>query len=420
MILLNTKTLKELLNMSLRLECFLEQKGAEYAPFDPKRAPKLLEKLNLNFNKNQIIIQIIGTNGKGSTGRFLALMFKALGVSVGHFTSPHLLSLCERFWINGESVRESVLERAFEGLDIKILEKASYFEVLTFLAFRVFEKCEVVILEAGLGGEYDSTTTCSTPQLTLFTSIGIDHEEFLGKSIKEIATTKLNAMAKLSVLGLQREKEVISIAEKIAKEKDLELERVEEIPQNILEYVKERNYPHYQAQNLTLAWKALVMAIKKIPTLKRLESKIDFYLNFSLDSFLRTLPLLDLQGRFQSLTPKIFLDVLHNVDGAKALLEYYITFSEDKTILIYNSYFDKNPKAILSLLKPIIERVEIFEVENPRIIKKGALEEILKALEIPYCDFSHLNKESQYLVCGSFSVVAKFLKDFKKKEIKEE
>ncbi|TLD85394.1 bifunctional folylpolyglutamate synthase/dihydrofolate synthase [Helicobacter sp. MIT 11-5569] len=388
-----------------KLEKFLEQKGVEYAPFDPKRAPKLLEQLNLSFNANQIIIQIIGTNGKGSTGRFLALALKALGVNVGHFTSPHLLSLCERFWINGENIAESALEHAFESLDLEILKEASYFEVLTFLAFRVFSACEVVILEAGLGGEYDSTTTCSSPKLTLFTSIGIDHETYLGESIEAIATTKLNAMAKIAVLGIQREKVVISIAQKIVKEKGAHLVQINTIPKEISQFVQAKHYPSYQAQNLALAWQGLLelQQIKKLP-------------NFTLESLLKILPPLDLQGRFQKLLPNVYLDVLHNVDGAKVLLECD-TLNKNKTILIYNSYFDKNPKKILFLLKSKIKRVEIFEVKNPRIIEKSLLEKILEELEIPYCNFCGINQKEQYLVCGSFSVVAKFLKEFQANRI---
>lgn len=384
--------------MGLKLEHFLKQKGAEYAPFDPRRAPTLLKQLNLSFSENQSIIHIIGTNGKGSTGRFLALMLKVLGVKVGHFTSPHLLSLCERFWIDGENVIESVLECAFEDLDIEILHKASYFEVLTFLAFKVFKDCEVVILEAGLGGEYDSTITCCAPQLTLFTSIGMDHEDYLGTSIEEIATTKLNAMAKTAVLGIQRERKIICIAEQIAKKKKAHFVQLHTIPQEISAFIKRKHYPSYQAQNLTLAWQGLLtfQQIKKMP-------------NVTLENLLEILPHLDLQGRFQQFASNIYLDVLHNVDGAKALLEHYNAFSENQTILIYNSYFDKNPKAILSLLKPIIKRVEIFEVQSARVIKKSALQKILEALEIPYCDFCSINPKEQYLVCGSFSVVAKFL-----------
>lgn len=402
--------------MMVKLESFLEKKGVEYAPFDPNRAPKLLNQLKLKFNKSQVVVQIIGTNGKGSTGRFLAFMLKAFGVRVGHFTSPHLLSLCERFWIDGENVPESTLENIFNSLNIEILKKASYFEVLTFLAFRVFKDCEVVILEAGVGGEYDSTTTCCTANLTLFTSIGIDHEEFLGTNLEEIATTKFNAMAKVAVLGIQRESRVAEIAKQIAQKKDAYLVHIEMIPQVITEYIKMHGYPSYQAQNLTLAWQGLIELnnIKKISSLK-LESKLDSLLK----SLLETLPPLDLQGRFQSLTPRIHLDVLHNIDGAKALLEHYNAFSKNKTILIYNSYSDKNIKAILSLLKPMVERVEIFEVKNSRIVKKSILEQILQELSIPYCDFTCLNKESQYLVCGSFSVVAKFLQDFREKIIKE-
>lgn len=384
-------------------EEFLEQKGAEYAPFDPTRAPRLLKELGLSL-EGKIVLQVIGTNGKGSTGRFLALMLKALGMKVGHFTSPHLLHVCERFWINGECVRDSVLEEAFLHLDVEVLKAASYFELLTFLAFRVFQTCDVVILEAGLGGEYDSTTTCSTPMMTLFTSIGIDHQDLLGVKLQDIATTKLNAMAKMAVLGIQREEVVVGIAREIARKKGVNLLEVQAIPQEIFACIKRYNYPSYQAENLALAWKGVSVLLEgNIVKSKAL---------VNLAALLSTL-CLDLQGRFQCLTPQIYLDVAHNVDGAKALLEH----CKQKMVLVYNSYANKNPKAILSVLKPIIERVEIIAVENARMITKDALEKILQDLGIPYCDFTALNRDSHYLVCGSFSVVAQFLKDFKEGRI---
>ena len=77
---------------------FLDKKGQEYAPFEPKRAPEILALLNLTLPKKLKVIHIIGTNGKGSTGRFLALMLYQKGFNVGHFTSPHLLNFNERFW----------------------------------------------------------------------------------------------------------------------------------------------------------------------------------------------------------------------------------------------------------------------------------------------------------------------------------
>ena len=160
---------------------FLDKKGQEYAPFEPKRAPEILALLNLTLPKKLKVIHIIGTNGKGSTGRFLALMLYQKGFNVGHFTSPHLLNFNERFWLNGKNLADEILEEAFLELDFTLLKEASYFEVLTFLAFRVFGDCDYLVLEAGLGGEFDSTTTCFKRDLTLFTHIGIDHPSGAGR-----------------------------------------------------------------------------------------------------------------------------------------------------------------------------------------------------------------------------------------------
>lgn len=387
----------------MQLESFLQSKGLEYAPFDPARATKILSQLNLKSNPKQKIIQIIGTNGKGSTGRFLALMLHSLGISVGHFTSPHLLKIHERFWINGKEVSDSILNDCFLKLDKTKLQEASYFEILTFLAKVVFNACEVVILEAGLGGEYDSTTTCFKRDVTLFSSISYDHQEVLGSGLEEIATTKLNAMQQNAILGFQEHKEVIEIAKKIANQKNINLEILTNIPDTIAKYIKAKKYASYQAQNLSLAYAGLQLV----------ETQIKLP-NFTLESLIANLLEFDLKGRMQKINANIFLDVLHNVNGAKAVFSFLknSSFSENKTILIYNSYKDKNPKEILRLLKPLVKRVEILQVQNLRILEKEMLEKILKELEIPFCDFIKIDPKEKYLVCGSFSVVAEFLRQY--------
>ncbi|CAM2845767.1 bifunctional folylpolyglutamate synthase/dihydrofolate synthase [Helicobacter burdigaliensis] len=374
----------------MELEKFLKKKGLEYAPFDKTRASRIYKQLALKTDFKAI--HILGTNGKGSTGRFLALMLKELGYKVGHFTSPHLLELGERFWLNGKNASKESLQEAFNALYTPILEEASYFEVLTFLAMVYFKDCDYLVLEAGLGGEFDSTSACVTPILSLFTSIGKDHEEFLGESIEEIASTKLRAMGKEAILGIQNDKAIESIAKEIAKQKGANLEILvrEKIEKSVLEYIKSKHYPPYQAENLSLAF----CALKKLGK----------------DFALEKLPPLDLQGRMQKIAPNIYLDVLHNPLGAKKSLEY---FSKEKLIIVYNSYLDKKPKEILGILKPIIKRVEILEVFNSRIIDKRELEDILQELNIPYEYFREIKEGEKYLVCGSFSVVGEFLKRYK-------
>ncbi|MCL9822356.1 Mur ligase family protein [Helicobacter colisuis] len=370
------------------LKKFLEKKGVEYAPFDPKRAPKILETLKIPFLKPKVI-HIVGTNGKGSTGRFLALMLHQQGLDVGHFTSPHLFSIEERFWRNGKNITLETLENAFLEFDLTLLKEASYFEILTFLALKVFGECDYLVLEAGLGGEFDSTTTCVKRDLTLFSAIDIDHQEFLGESLESIAKTKLNAMAKKAILGIQSHFEVIRIAQKIAQEKQIELEilDIQSISPSIKEYCKKHHYARFQEENLALAYSGF--------------KALGFDMN------LKELKALDLQGRAQQIAPNIWVDVLHNPNGARAILK---NFSKEKYILVYNSYLDKNPKEILKILKPIIKRVEIIEISSSRRIPKIQLEDILRGLDLEFTDFCNIKKDEKYLVCGSFCVVAEFLK----------
>lgn len=401
-----------------QLERFLDEKGLEYMPFDPMRAPKIFKQLKIPHSSTQKIIQIIGTNGKGSTGRFLSLMLYKLGIKVGHFSSPHLLCLSERFWKNGANLSREALNEAFLALDSiaeSQLEQASYFEVLTFLAFSVFSDCEVLVLEAGLGGEFDSTTTCVQAELSLFTSIGLDHQEFLGDTLEQIATTKLNAMSKRAILGFQSDKDVdkiVRIAKEIAKEKNTQLKILEEIPFQITQFIKMKNYPNYQAQNLALAYNGLLV-LKEILE-KEQESLHKILKEFSLNSLLESLPPLDLQGRMQRLSSNIYLDVAHNVNAAQVLVKQLKNedFSQNKCVLVYNSYSDKNPRAVLSIFLPIIKRVEILEISNARIMEKAQLEQILQELNIEFKDFKRVNPQENYLVCGSFSVVAEFLTHF--------
>lgn len=376
----------------MRLEDFLEQKGSEYAPFDSKRAPTILQSLPHLLNLRCKIIHIVGTNGKGSVGRFLSLLLRQRGLNVGHFSSPHLLHFNERFWLNGENVPLEVLDRAFLKLNPRILQEASYFEILTFLALEIFRECDYLVCEAGLGGEFDSTTTCTKPILTLFTSISLDHKEFLGDNLEAIARTKLNAMSKRAIVGIQSFSCVVKIAKEIAEGKKTQLYILDskDIIEPIKQFCYKNAYPKYQQENLALAYYA--------------------FEDLGYRGDILNLPRLDLQGRMQQVFSNVWVDVAHNIGGAKAILE---NFSKDKYILVYNSYQDKDPKAILEILKPIIQRVEIFVLNHPRIIPKEDLEQILKILEIPYRDFSLLRKGEKYLVCGSFSVVGEFLRKFR-------
>lgn len=357
---------------------FLEKKGVEYAPFDPTRAPRIYERFKSDFLQSfsPKVIHIVGTNGKGSTGRMIARGLK----NVMHFSSPHLLTLNERFYCNGANVDMQTLQEAHKNLMQKpYMQEASYFEYLTFLCLFLAKDLDFLVLEAGLGGEFDSTNVLKD-KISVFTQIGLDHCEILGESIEQIATTKLNSMGEVAFLGIQNNAEVLPIAQKIAKEREAKLE----IISNLI--TPPFKLPKFLTENLTLALRVLDFLGAKY-NLEHIAS-------------------LDLQGRAQKYSPLITLDVGHNPDGAKAILK---EFEGKKITLVYNAYKQKDVLEVLKILSPIILEVQIIAVDDARVIEREKLEQILQELNLPYRDFEGIGEGVEYLVFGSFSVVRAFL-----------
>lgn len=382
---------------------FLEKKPLYYDKIDYERMPRIYQKIKSALPTPKII-HLIGTNGKGTTGRFLASALLNKGLKVGHYTSPHILKFNERIWLNGADIADEILENTHNKL-LVLLEKSdaerlSYFEYTTLLAMVAFAECEYVVLEAGLGGEYDATAVFPK-ELTLFTPIDFDHTAFLGESIENIATTKLNAMQKTAIIGLQKHSEVYEIALKIASQKDTKLtflkESDESFQTKISAISEAMHLPKYLSDNLALAACAL--------------EKLGF--EFHADDFKNA----RLFGRLTQIAPNILLDVGHNALAAQAIAE---TLEGQKFTLIYNTYKDKDFKAILTLLKPIIQDVELLHpegtthVRNSRIVDQSLLVQTLQELKLTCKAYEAIQDDKNYLVFGSFSVAETFLKEWQK------
>jgi dihydrofolate synthase/folylpolyglutamate synthase len=141
------------------------------------------------------VVLIAGTNGKGSTGAFLAHMLKAAGFVVGWTTSPHLVDATERIWVDGAPIGTGALDlllgEAFEA-EARAGIQATYFELMitaALLAFRM-TGVEVALLEVGMGGRWDATNA-TDPILTVLTTVGLDHQQYLGDTREAIAREKL-------------------------------------------------------------------------------------------------------------------------------------------------------------------------------------------------------------------------------------
>ncbi len=381
------------------LKAFLETKPKEYHKFDPSRFIQIYKDFkNAFFEIQAKVIHVVGTNGKGSTGRFLTLLLADQNFKVLHFTSPHVFEFRERFFLNGSVVGESVLENAHQQLQPHAFSNAcSYFEYATLLAVMLAKDCDYLVLEAGLGGEFDSTNALEKT-LSVFTPIDYDHKEFLGDSLESIAQTKLKAMGSLSIIAPQQEL-VLNAAQKIAKEKHAKLIVVQnEISKGVMDYIERYHLAHFLAMNLEVALKAFetLLPCNKQEVLKNLKP-------------------LNLIGRCELLSPNILIDVGHNPHSAKALKEEIKRIFNAPIVLIYNCYQDKDAYGVLEILKPVIKKVLILELHNERIIQLEKLKGILETLGLEHALFEDLEENENYLVYGSFLVANAFYERYPKK-----
>lgn len=379
---------------------FIEEKPLYYKEIDHERVHLAYGLLKPHILQ-PLTIHLVGTNGKGSTGRIMATLLHASGVRVGHFSSPHILKFNERIWLEGEDSSDEALEKAhrklYTILGQEISEALSYFEYTTLLAFVSMEDLDVMVLEAGLGGEFDASNVCPKA-LSVITPIGLDHQDFLGDSIESIARTKLNSMEKRILVGLQVYHEVYTIAEEIAKERGAVVYRVDEKPfPELLIMTEKVGWADYLYENAKLAIQAL--EILKLPyNLKDLKKVILF-------------------GRFYRLQSNVIIDVGHNLLAAKRVVKSLKKrYKNEKIVLIYNALDDKDYKNILLEFKDIIKFVEVIALTTQRAVKVEALQKVLDILQIEHQEFSELDEKENYFVFGSFYVLELFLKKIKYKK----
>ncbi|KAA6225623.1 bifunctional folylpolyglutamate synthase/dihydrofolate synthase [Campylobacter sp. LR291e] len=380
----------------------LEKLNSSYSNINRFRAFFIFEKYKKELNLKPII-HIIGTNGKGSTGRYLAQLLECLDYKIGHFTSPHIFSFNERFYTDKKEVSTTLLERGHLELKEVLkddLNKLSYFEYATFLCPFVFKDCDFIILEAGLGGEYDATSIFEK-RLSIFTKIGFDHTQILGNTLLEIARTKLKVMSKLALISNEQSEEVLNLAKKIAFLKNTTLINDLNLDKNLLikfnEYSKCYDLAHFLQHNLKLALKACEILTSKESTFNALSK----------------LPPLNLRGRLEKINENLFVDVGHNEMAARAI---YKKFKGKKLILVYNCFFDKNIYEILKTLKPIIDTMQLYVY--PSKDRKLASDEVIsiaKKLNIKCEKFTHISHKKT-LVFGSFMLVENFLKEMSGKK----
>lgn len=287
-------------------------------------------------------IHVAGTNGKGSTSHMLASILQEAGYKVGLYTSPHLKDFRERIKINGEVIRKvDVINFIKKNQSFFESHSLSFFEMTVGLAFNYFakQKVDIAIIEVGLGGRLDSTNII-TPEVSVITNIGLDHTQFLGETLPEIAFEKAGVIkSNIPVVIGEFQEEVFKVFEEKAKLTKSELYLASK---NIKETYQSDLKGIYQQHNI----KTVVQTIK---VLKSKGFKVsDENLKEGLRSVVKNTGLL---GRWQQINtnPKSICDTGHNKEGLLYVLKQLRGEKYNKLHFIFGVVNDKDLSTILHL-----------------------------------------------------------------------
>lgn len=315
-----------------------------------------------NPEKDLRFIHVAGTNGKGSVCAMLDRALRTVNYNTGFYSSPHLISIFERFRVNGKAITENDFCDLIDLLRPEAEKMASvgrcptFFEFTTAMAIVYFKKKKVdfVIWETGLGGRFDATNIVN-PAIAVITSIALDHQEYLGTTIESIATEKAGIIKSKTPVFCNK---LTKIAEEVMINQcittDSILHTVPDYEFHEIKYEFDKSgfiqsfvYSQHQIK-LSLAGKMQRTNFKLVFTvLEYLAQRYSFSLSHSLDG----LQSVSWPGRIHFMPDGSIVDGGHNPDGAIALMESLNEiFAGDKYSIIFGSFKDKDSEEILSCL----------------------------------------------------------------------
>jgi dihydrofolate synthase/folylpolyglutamate synthase len=350
--------------------------------FNLTRMEKLLRLVG-NPQKKIRTVHIAGTKGKGSTATMLAKMLESNNYKVGLYTSPHVLDLHERIVVNSKMISRSqmlgLMNRIYAPVEkLSKAEPPSFFEIMTALAFMHFadEQVDIAVIETGLGGRLDSTNVIK-PQVVGITSLSIDHQEQLGKTLASIAAEKAGVFKRgVPIITVQQEASAMKVLQAEATRvkaplmvtgKDIDFSHRFETsredgphtriclttPNSKFEHLRVPLHGTHQAINCGLA-------LAMLDKLKESGYKIDN------EKAKQGLKEVSLAGRMEMIceNPRILIDAAHNADSIRALMHAIgQSVPYDSMVVVFGCNVDKDIEGMLHELQYGADKV-IFTRSN--------------------------------------------------------
>lgn len=318
-------------------------------------------------------VQVAGTNGKGSVCAFLDSICREASIKTGLYTSPHLVSITERVRIDGVDISQNEFARIATKIrdtaeqllaDGKLEYRPTFFEQLTAIALVAFAEANVdlAILETGLGGRLDATTAANA-EIAAITRIDLDHQEYLGETIEEIAAEKAAIVrANSTVAVCEQSRAAMSVINRRCKAVGAKARTTTEFLGQGFGLPKLGLLGEHQVENAQVA----ILAAHIL----RDHFVIDD------DAIVAGLENASHSGRIEYQGRYLF-DGAHNIGGARALAEFISGYEKRPITVVFGAMNDKNVTEILTVLGPLADKIVLTEPSNSRSL---SYEELLEQL----------------------------------------
>ena len=342
-----------------------------------ERMNVILEKLG-NPHEDLDVIHVAGTNGKGSVCKYLEEGLTACGYKVGLYTSPYIREFNERMRVDGKNIDNEVLAditTRVRPIADSMTDKPTEFELITAIAFQYFYEagCDVVVLEAGMGGRLDSTNVIRNPLLSVITGIALDHIDYLGDTVEKIAAEKAGIIKdNAPVLYGGEDKSAHAVIKNTADERgskfyDIDYSNIK----NLNSDLSGTSYDFGEHTDIKIKLLGLYQPKNSALVLRAIDILRDGGLNIPESSVKEGLITARWQARFEIIShdPLVIFDGAHNPQGIEsATLSIKHYFKDEKIYVLTGVLRDKDHKYIASKLSEIAERAFTLTPDSPRAL----------------------------------------------------
>ena len=389
-------------------------------PLGNANLSKLLKVLG-NPQKKLKFIHIAGTNGKGSTAAMTAEILRRSGYRTGLFTSPFLEVFNDRIRINGENISDDELadcttrvKKAMEENNAPVSE----FAFVTAAAFLFFyeKNCDFVVLEVGMGGKLDATNVIDKSLVSVICKIGLDHTQYLGNTIEEIALEKCGIIRENGIAVSYPNDDVIDIIKQCAADKNARL-IIADKPE-----ITENGFI-YKGNEYTLSLKGAYQPQNAAVALEIVNALREKGIEISESAVQKGLAHTHWAARFEFVADNVIIDGGHNIDGIRALKKSLLALNRE-IILVMAMMEDKAYEECIREIAPIAKTVVATEVNMPRCLKAEKLSDIASSMNVPVIVNTNpqealrtaleISDDAAVCVCGSLFLAGEIRKNFPK------